>query len=761
VQCRRAHFLFNSQSSVKSMLRQELGRFCGSLTLTEYLSCASIRAYSARGPRMPSSVRKDAPFPGPRAQRIRFDLFDVDLCSGELRKNGRRIRLQAQPFQLLAMLLEHGGEVVTREEVCRTLWPSDTFVDFDHSLSSAVNKVREALGDSAANPRFVETLPKRGYRFIAEIRPELPESAAPLLAAVKRSATTPKKAMWIGVPIAAALAIFLTFSTLRSRPRPANLTPVPFATLPGTKIAPAISPDGSRVVFAWDGDLQSGGGFDLYVKVIGSETLLRLTKHPSDWLSPTWSPDGTQVAFHRIAGPDTGIYVVPALGGPERKLKSTKVSHNLAALISWSSDGKWIGFGEPLSDKAEDRIFLLSTETLQTRPLPHNPRCLHEATPTFSHGGKELAYVCVFNTNDFELQIMPAMGGSSRRVFAFSDYPAGIAWSPDDRRLILCEAGDRGPGLYEITISDGFSRRLLFESGASLPNVSARTDKLAYSFGSNSTEIWRKDLLHPETFALKLMPSTRAQDGAQYSPDGRHIAFQSTRGGVQSVWMSDADGKNLVQISNLDGYAETPRWSPDSTKLAFDLHHGNRYEIYVVNIEELVPRKLITNIESVSKPSWSHDGRWIYFRSYETIGHKIYRCPATGGDATALAALPNVTSPQEAFDGETLYFAARGGPTDLLEISLKPPFKQSPVEGLPMVDHSTLWTVVAGGIYFVPKENHLSVQYYEFGTRRIREIFKVEKEFGEGLSISRDGQYFVYSLNERRDRDIMLVDHFQ
>jgi Tol biopolymer transport system component/DNA-binding winged helix-turn-helix (wHTH) protein len=710
---------------------------------------------------MPSSVDKSGRVSGGNSHRVAFDRYELDLGSGELRKDGRRIRLQSQPFQLLALLIENAGVVVTRDEVCRALWQTDTFVDFDHSVSAAVNKIREALGDSAANPRFVETLPKRGYRFIAEIRPELPEAAAPLLDAVKPSATTPKKSLWFGVPIATALAIVLTFLTFRPSARPANLTPVPFATLPGAKIAPAISPDGSRVVFAWDGDLQTGRGFDLYVKVIGSESLLRLTEHPSERLSSTWSPDGTQIAFQRIAGPDTGIYVVPALGGPERKLKSTKVSHNHAALISWSPDGKWIGFGEPLSDRDEDRIFLLSTETLETRPLPHNPRCLHEATPTFSHGGKELAYVCVVNTNDFELQIMPAMGGSSRRVFASSDYPTGIAWSPDDRRLIICESGDRGSGLYEITISDGSSRRLLFQSGACLPNVSAKSDELAYTFRSGRVEILRKDLLHPETFALKLMPSTRAQDGALYSPDGKRIAFQSVRAGVQSVWMSDADGKNLVQISNLGGFAGSPRWSPDGTKLAFDFHDGNRHEIYVVNIEELVPRRLITNIEHVARPSWSHDGRWIYFTSYETTGHKIYRCPATGGDATVLAGLPNVTAPQESFDGETLYFAARGGATEVLEISLKPPFKQSPVEGLPVVDDSTLWTVVAGGIYFVPNETHLSVQYYEFGTRRIREIFKVEKEFGEGLSISPDGRYFVYSLNERQDSDIMLIDHFQ
>jgi len=104
-----------------------------------------------------------------KVQRIAFDRFEVDLRSGELLKNDRRLRLQAQPFQLLALLLERPGEVVTREEICRALWQADTFVDFDHSLGTAINKIREALGDSADHPRFVETLPRRGYRFIGKI----------------------------------------------------------------------------------------------------------------------------------------------------------------------------------------------------------------------------------------------------------------------------------------------------------------------------------------------------------------------------------------------------------------------------------------------------------------------------------------------------------------------------------------------------------------------------------------------------------------
>jgi cholera toxin transcriptional activator len=110
-------------------------------------------------------------FPGNNSGKIaRFGVFELDLTAGELRKNGARLRLQEQPFQVLALLLERAGDVVTRDELRQKLWPSDTFVDFDHSLNTAVNKLRETLGDSASSPRYIETLARRGYRFIGPVQ---------------------------------------------------------------------------------------------------------------------------------------------------------------------------------------------------------------------------------------------------------------------------------------------------------------------------------------------------------------------------------------------------------------------------------------------------------------------------------------------------------------------------------------------------------------------------------------------------------------
>ncbi len=123
------------------------------------------------------------------------------------------------------------------------------------------------------------------------------------------------------------------------------LTAVPFTALPGRATSPALSADGSRIAFAWNGGpAQATRGFDLYVKAVGSETLLRLTQHPADWISPAWSPDGTQIAFHRLAGPETGIYVVPAMGGAERRLLSTKIPDHT---VSRPSVGPQMVIGSP------------------------------------------------------------------------------------------------------------------------------------------------------------------------------------------------------------------------------------------------------------------------------------------------------------------------------------------------------------------------------------------------------------------------------
>jgi Tol biopolymer transport system component/DNA-binding winged helix-turn-helix (wHTH) protein len=718
---------------------------------------------------------------GRQLRLLRFGDFEVDLRSGELRKAGGKLKFGGQPFQVLTILLEHSGEVVTREELQKRLWP-DTFVDVDHNLNTAINKIREVLGDSAERPRFVETLPRRGYRFIGQLEPPvLPAEKLVSAPAVNvepdRSSTSRRRWLKMATALSAIFVLVLAAVTTyrwgrEQRPQQQEaLTAVPFTALPGQATSPAFSPDASRIAFTWNGDPKvEDKGFDLYVKAMGSETLLRLTQHPSQSISPAWSPDGTQIAFHRLDGADTGIYVVPALGGPERKLRATRmpggdfVSLNFG-VISWSPDGKWIAFADEAPEKESERLSLLSTETFEATQMPVNPTCIGEGLPAFSHNGEYLAYWCVRGGYDSVLYSLPIRGGQPKTISSFQAFPYGLTWSADDKKLIY-SLSSLGSGLShelgEVTVENGSTKKLAFAGSAILPSVSFTGDKLAYSSLSTSMNLRRRDLLHPETPAVELIPSSRGQFNAQYSPDGKRIAFASPRTGLQGVWISSDDGTNLVQISNPNYVSGSPQWSPDGNQVAFDSHPGEHWEIFVAGVAERKPRKLVTNITNLTRPHWSSDGKWIYFRSEEPGRTGVYRCPASGGDAIAIAKDINGINPRESFDGKTVYFASNHDRSTLKQVALPAqPGTESKVDGMPRIRAAEFWALSRTGIYFVPAEAPSSLRYFDFATRQIRLIFEMDKDFSDGLSISPDGRWILYSQNTDISGDIMLVDHFQ
>ncbi len=559
----------------------------------------------------------------------RTDVYSFGLVLYEMATGIRAIAGNTAP-EIHEAILDHPPRAVRElnPEVSRGL---------EQIVHRAINKDRKAR-----------------YRDASEMREDLLR--------LKRGASASRRPWEIGLAAALVLlsvagAIF--WAARRStRVEPLALKPVPFTTYQGHEDSPTFSPDGSQIAFAWDGNPETGSkGYDLYVKAIGSETLLRLTHHPSEWISPAWSPDGSQIAFHRLSGADTGIYVVPALGGPERKLRSTRLPYAVDAPISWSPDGKWIAFGEPDPAESTDRIFLFSLETSETRKVPPNPKCALEANPTFSHAGDRLAYGCMpirGVAGGSELYTVAPFGGAPKFIAASSE-GGGFTWSADDSRLLLPQPSDAGYVLNEVALADGSFRRLDFAVSASWPAVSPKGGKLAYGSSSAKSNIWRKDLLHPDAPSVKLISSTRDQDDGQYSPDGKHIAFQSDRSGSGEIWMSDSDGNNLVKLSKMNGdtgvprgsqdgektafgprwspdgkeIAFGPRWSPDGKKIAFNVSRTGYQEIYVVDVSERIPKKLVTDIRQIYYPSWSRDGKWIYFNSDQGG----YRCAMMGGNA--------------------------------------------------------------------------------------------------------------------------------
>ena len=223
--------------------------------------------------------------------RLRVGEFEVDLRCGEVRRNGDKIKLQQRPFQIFAALLKRPGEVVTREEIRQSLWPTDTFVDFEHSINTAVNKLREALGDDAENPRFIETLPRYGYRLITPIEivetngtcPELELPPAPPRQASLRP-TTPRRlrsvAFIIGTLLAiASLALFFFLPYWRHSGPPLRNTWVQITNFSDSATSPALSPDGHMIAFIRGSDTFVTHG-QIYVKMLPDGPPVQLPQEP-------------------------------------------------------------------------------------------------------------------------------------------------------------------------------------------------------------------------------------------------------------------------------------------------------------------------------------------------------------------------------------------------------------------------------------------------------------------------------------------------
>ena len=260
---------------------------------------------------------------------VRFSTFELNLQTGELRQRGQKVKLQEQPFQVLAALLERPGEIVTREELRSRLWPSDTFVDFDHSLNAAVKRLRDALGESAETPIFVETLARRGYRFIGHVEAP-PETTQTRPRPWQRLFN--RRNVGLGALTAGVLAVPFVFYNRPVSSKAGKPTVIPVVTNFGEKHSPSLSPDGQHLAFAWNGG--AGPDFSIYVKLVGSEESLRLTNQASIDFNPVWSPDGRYIAFCRFMKEgEKGIYIIPALGGAERRVRRTRWREHF-----WSAD---------------------------------------------------------------------------------------------------------------------------------------------------------------------------------------------------------------------------------------------------------------------------------------------------------------------------------------------------------------------------------------------------------------------------------------
>src|SRR5438309_5964747 len=547
------------------------------------------------------------------AQIVRFGIFEADLQTGELHKNGVKVPLQGQPFQVCAILLKHSGDLVTREEVRQQVWPEDTFVDFDHALNTAITKIRIALRDDADNPRFVETLPRRGYRFIGPVEKASAQVASPRLARVGLQRLTPK-ARWmsVGATLLALLSGIGIWRLARNRaetPLP-PIEVVPLVGLPGFEGSPAFSPDGNQVAFDLHGKENSG----IYTTVVGGEKSLRLTSNSGD-CCPRWSPDGRQLAFSRPTDEGVAIYVMPAFGGTEHRLYSGPVSI-FPRSLDWSPDGKVLAFSESQTDKTHTRIALLSLVDSTTRPLTSPSGQDLDFGPAFSPDGSTVAFVRGIVAGVVEdLYVVPAAGGVPKRLTFDNCFISGITWTPDGREIVFSSMRGSLASLWRISASGGTPRPVAGVGAGSWPAISPKGNQLVYQNEGFKNDIWRidlKDEKHRQGPPAQVISGKRGSGRPHFSPDGKRIAFESDRLGYSEIWACDSNGSNCGQLTSLRGTAGAARWSPDGRYIAFEFRPKEHSEIYLLEVGGGMPRLLAT-IPGADNggPNWSRDGKWI------------------------------------------------------------------------------------------------------------------------------------------------------
>jgi Tol biopolymer transport system component/DNA-binding winged helix-turn-helix (wHTH) protein len=811
---------FRTDRNTRRVLRSYSGRHLRPNS-TSSINCLITKGFAARPSELGSDCKRKmmykeqyaaAEMTGKSSDRVSnracFGPYEVDLHTHELWKYGTKLKLIGQPFEILTVLLSRPGELVTREELRARLWPADTFVDFNHGLNAAVNKLRDALSDSAETPRYVETLPRRGYRFIGKIEArsapasalaEPPEGLPALSnAPLPDSVLTPSSILevaeplrWIrygaGILLLGILIIVIGLSIKRDVS--GNGGRVVERIRPLTNLAdstgdPAFSPEGNSVAFVRQDSIPAHSG--IFLKSVDSDQSRQLTHSDRD-CCPVWSPDGRFIAFSRYENQQFAIYVVSADGGQQQKAEAEKQvrtpsTYTLSPVspgalerkldtgglmpqkgeFDWSPDGKSIAF-------STGSVFLLSLSDSAVHRVTSPTAGSQDGYPKFSSDGQRLLFVREHEIGlPQEILTTSVSRGEAVHVVSEPGHIAGAPqWSPDEKSVIFASDRTNGghPALWRVSLDDPSATPVelaVVGSPTWSPAVSRLGHRLAYQRQTKSLSVWEMDLSgSSEKLPHIVIPQTSDTDqgpGPQYSPDGKRIAYMSDRSGTMEIWVSNRDGSDAFQLSAVGG-AGTPRWSPDSQSVVFDTHSG-RGGIVRINVQGGAQHVLVENPSSNVCPSWSRDGKWVYFASETSGRYEVWKVPAEGGQPVQVTHLGGHAA-LESLDGKYIYYAQNA--------KTEPEVWRIPVEGgaetrVPLVRPGTWasWQVVNGGILFVgPSLGHKAVlSFYDFATGRttVRAVLDLVP-FWLGATI--DGKTVAFDQPGREQSQIMLVDNFR
>ena len=706
-----------------------------------------------------------AGFPDPI---VRFGVFELDQRAGELRKAGVRLNLQPQSFQVLSMLVARPGELVTRDELRTQLWPDNTFVDFQHGLNAVINRLRETLGDSAETPRFIETVPRRGYRFVGSVAGARPTEAAPAVMTAEKNRRILLSVAALGL-MAIAL-VWLSVHLKRERESP-PLDVVPLTSDVGDEESPSFSPDGNQVAYSWNGEGQEN--YDIYVKLIDAPKPLRLTTDPASDVRPVFSPDGRSIGFVRVVQGRWTYVVIPAIGGGERVLAELPQDvGNPVTTFGYAWSSAWLPDGKAI---VLDGLRLLSVETGEVRDLTdrHGKRVVGWY-PAVAPDGKRIAFARPSSQAVSSLFVvdLPSSGqfrDDARAVSVIDGDISGLTWTADSGALVYAGgklSGSSGllKAIWRLPATPGAQpQQLPLGENATSPAIARSADRLAFVRTTLDVNIWRTTLPRGGTLAPKssrFVSSTRSDWNPQYSPDGRRVAFESTRSGESAVWVAAADGANAEKVFSRPGkHAGTPRWSPDSQRIAFDSTAEGNFDIFTIVPGGARPVGLTTDPADDAMPSWSPDGRWIYFASSRTGRQEVWKVRPSGGPAEQVTHHGGACVYPSA-DGTHIYYTKHDGDAELWTVAVAGGQER---QVLPSVLHRA-FVVVDAGIYFIPGPNsggQFGVYYLDLSTRGVHLVTPIDGHPNMGLAVSPDRHHILYTQSDNAGRDLVLVNGFR
>jgi DNA-binding winged helix-turn-helix (wHTH) protein/Tol biopolymer transport system component len=602
-------------------------------------------------------------------QQIHFAEFELDLATCELRTDGLKIDLQGQPFQILLALLERPGQLVTREDLKNRLWPSDTFVDFDHSLNRAVNRLREALEDSAEHPRFVETLPRRGYRFIASLdglaieraaapssqqssstppdrrtnapRPiEVAEATAIAAAAAPAPMSSPQSPVGVGkstyvviTAISVVIAVVAIFGLYlwQTRRGPLSLAEIQINKLTDSGAVGdlAISPDGHYVVYSGrDGEKES-----LWLRQVTTRSEVQILPSGPEFHGLTFSPDGNFVYFVRSDPNDPFykyLYSIPVLGGPARQLIA-----DVDSPVSFSPDGHQFAFERGVASRNVVELRIANADGSGDRvvtTIQNGDVGLFQPGPNWSPDGRTIvaSFRIVARPIPWVLASVSASDGSVREIYS-SPVPIGRpVWLSGQSLLVPhYDPAYQRAQLWTISYPEGRARRFTndltdYDSQLDITRDRGTVAAIASTWTSN---IWVAPAADPSrtrqiTFGeLPMLDTAEVADGKLLSTSGD--------GGL---WLMNSDGSQRTPFAE----AHEAGWlTPCGRFVLFVSFEPGIATLTRVDTDGTHSTKLVSG--DLYAPACSPDGRFVFYVN----GHqpqRIWRMSIEGGSPVAIAA---------------------------------------------------------------------------------------------------------------------------